>query len=102
MGCDIILGIDDLVADRGGGTCVGICGTPGCATCPTAPMVDVPHATSPYRIDAFEVTIAEYQAFLAAGYALSAQDRRCEYNLDFMPGVVPQATIDLIISENPS
>ena len=99
MGCDMILGIDDLVADRGGGTCVDVCGTPGCGACPTVGMVDIPHATNPYRIDAFEVTIAEYQAVLAAGYALSAQDRRCEYNLDFAPGIVPQATIDLIEAE---
>jgi formylglycine-generating enzyme required for sulfatase activity len=96
MACDMILGIDDLVADRGGGTCVGVCGTPGCGACPTVAMVDIPHPTSPYRIDAFEVTIAEYQAFVAAGYALSAQDRRCEYNLDYSPGIVPQTTIDLL------
>lgn len=97
MGCDMILGIDDLVADRGGGTCVGVCGT--CGDCPTVAMVDIPHPTTPYRIDAFEVTIAEYQAFLAAGFALSAQEPRCEYNLDYTPGVVPQATVDLILGE---
>src|SRR5262245_55340511 len=86
LGCSAILGIDDLVADLepgqgGAGTaqaastganasvgagCSDLCGTPGCGDCPTGPRLDMSPLGGAYRIDAYEVTNAQYRAFLDA------------------------------------
>lgn len=115
LGCGSVLGIDDLVADRAvggggagasggggsgggsggsGGGCADVCGTPGCGECPADSSVDIADAQPSYRIDAFEVTNAQYQAFLEADVSTGMQDPACAHNGSFTPGVVSQVVYD--------
>jgi formylglycine-generating enzyme required for sulfatase activity len=99
-GCSTVLGIDDLVADRQGGStsgaggCASTCGTPGCGACPAPPQVEVSSTNGTYRIDAYEVTNAEYDAWLASNPATVGQRFDCEWNDTYRPGVYSQALID--------
>ncbi len=103
----MILGLDDLVADRdpgggsglggagtdtgsgasaGTGACEGVCGTPGCGTCPPLSETTVPAAAGAFVMDTYEITNAEYQAFLAAGPSLAlAPMPDCAENHSFEP-----------------
>lgn len=101
-GCGLVLGIDDLVADRTsgpGGDCFDICGTPACGECPSPSAVAVPQSVRPYRIDAYEVTNAEYKAFLDAGVSLSHQGDKCAYNPSFEPGVMTEELLGILEGE---
>jgi formylglycine-generating enzyme required for sulfatase activity len=114
IGCSTVLGLDDLVADRGGGGvgagsatgtgqgggCLGPCGSPGCGACPVDNVVVVTTPTGTFAIDKYEVTNAEYNAFLATNPSLSlAPQPTCSYNGSFQPGALDQATIDLVLDE---
>ena len=92
-GCEQVLGLDSLVADRADdGTCTA-CGTPGCGACPDDSMID---SGAGYLIDALEVTNSEYRAFLDSGPVLADQLAGCiDWNDTFEPGIVsPQAVTD--------
>ena len=100
-GCDMVLGIDDLVADRdsdtsstGGDGCSSTCGSPGCGACPESAGIEVSSTNGNYRIDAFEITNAEYQAWLELGPTTQGQGVDCEWNDTYRPGVLSQAAID--------
>jgi formylglycine-generating enzyme len=100
--CAVVIGIDDLVADRTpsggaggnastttttGGQCSGACGTPGCAACPIDDMVEVPAAAGTFLIDKNEVSNEDYTLFLAASPSLDlAPMPQCEKNVSFLPG----------------
>lgn len=61
--------------------CAGVCGSPGCGTCPDGPMVDFPG----FSIDAHEVSSARYGDFLAVDVDPGAQPAVCAWNLEFTP-----------------
>ncbi len=105
--CGVLIGINDLVADlapdagtsgeAGPGTmgeagdggmgaraCASTCGTPGCGDCP-APPLPVTFASSPYAIGAHEVTVAEYEAWLATNPSTSGQRSECVWNDTYEP-----------------
>jgi formylglycine-generating enzyme required for sulfatase activity len=106
LSCSAVLGIDGLVADRvadggaagveggtaegggesgaDGGGCASTCGTPGCGACPQPPRV--PSGGAP--IDVYEVSAADYAAWLATKPTLSGQRPECTWNDSFVPGVV--------------
>jgi len=104
-GCSAILGIDDLVADRdggaasgsgsgSGGACNGTCGTPGCAACPDTTVVVVEAAAGTFAIDRYEVTNADYAAFLATNPSLGlGLHPECDWNDSFQPGAVTQSAL---------
>lgn len=73
-----------------GGPCMDVCDTPNCGSCPPTNMVDV----DSFKMDAFEVSNAQYQAFLAAKVAPETQKPECAGNTDFTPGVWPPADDD--------
>jgi sulfatase modifying factor 1 len=63
-------GEPDGPAPDGGVGCISLCGsTVGCGTCPNAPTVDV-STYRYYNIDVAEVTVGQYQAYLAIGPGL--------------------------------
>jgi formylglycine-generating enzyme len=145
-GCALVLGIDDLVADReadaslmdaaaggtstggaagvasggmagtlsdgaadstsndadataggssGWGGCTAGCGEPSCGTCPTTPEVTVPlDGGGWYRIDAREVTNAQYQDWLLTAPTTAAQGAVCDWNDSFEPGASSFGPLD--------
>jgi formylglycine-generating enzyme required for sulfatase activity len=103
--CGALVGINGLVADLADGagdsgdggdggeareagvgpsTCSSTCGTPGCGTCPAAP-VPVTSVSKPFTMDAHEVTVAEYLAWLAANPSTSGQRSECAWNDSYEP-----------------
>lgn len=122
-GCNLVLGVDDLVADRddsaaggsgaNGGTgadqqgaggqgaggqsggCAGVCGTAGCGTCPGSMVVEVAATAGTFVIDQYEVTNAEYAAFLATSPSLSlAPPLDCGWNDSFQPGAATDSAVE--------
>lgn len=63
----------------GAGVCSGVCGTPGCGVCPSTPVVVV----DAYDIDATEVTMASYQAFVDTRPDPANQPPTCGWNTSF-------------------
>ena len=61
--------------------CASVCGTPGCGTCPTTPAITV----GSFNIDAYEVTNAQYAAWLALDPMINDQILACEDNSSFRP-----------------
>jgi formylglycine-generating enzyme required for sulfatase activity len=107
LGCNVVLGLDDLVADRatGGGAaggngaggdatgaagptggCSAVCGTAGCGDCPTTPAIPV--ADAGYSIDAMEVSTLQYAAWLATNPSTAGQAYPCEGNDSYELGVM--------------
>jgi formylglycine-generating enzyme required for sulfatase activity len=115
LGCNVVLGLDDLVADRssGGGSpggsgaggdptgaaptggCAGVCGTDGCGSCPTTPAI--PIADAGYSIDAMEVTTRQYAAWLSTNPSTGGQAYPCEGNDSFELGVMSDDAISAAI-----
>jgi formylglycine-generating enzyme len=102
-GCSTVLGIDDLVADLEGSSsagagdgCSGACGTPGCGQCPNVPEVQSAAPGGAYSIDAYEVTNAQYMAWLATAPRTSGQRDECVWNDRFEPGLAGPATLAAI------
>lgn len=111
-GCNLVLGLNDLVADRdpgaGGGTgggdqggaggtgggCSGVCGTPGCSACPNPNVVVIPAAAGTFAIDKYEVTNAEYALFLADNPPTSLAPPTCSDNTSYEPGVLTEIGFD--------
>ena len=117
FGCNVVLGLDDLVADRttgagptggsgtggeasgggpptGGGSaggCSGVCGTPGCGACPTTPVVAI--ADAGYSIDAMEVSTRQYAAWLSTNPSTLGQAYPCEGNDSFELGVMSEDAV---------
>jgi formylglycine-generating enzyme required for sulfatase activity len=110
-GCNIVLGLDGLVADRdpgaagGGGaggagssatsgstgssgSCMGVCGTPGCGACPIVETVVVTAPAGTFSIDKYEVDNASYNLFLAAGPSFGLAPPECADNTSYEPGVI--------------
>jgi len=108
-GCNVILGLDGLVADRepgdaggGGGAgtggaaesssgsasgpCAGVCGTPGCGACPVVDVVVVAAPAGTFTIDKYEVDNASYNAFLAQSPSPSLAPAACADNTSYIPG----------------
>jgi len=116
FGCNLILGLDGLEADRGaggsgalgsggdaptggseqggGGGCSDTCGSVGCGDCPVTNRVAVSAAGGDYLIDAFEVTTLEYTAWLATRPSTQGQGPRCTENDSFIPGEISQFARD--------
>ena len=101
----MVLGIDDLVADRdpggsgastgtGGPVCAAQCGTEGCGVCPDTARVE----GGGFSIDAVEVSIARYQAWLATNPSVEGQREECDtkWNDSFQKGVPTQAAIEAL------
>jgi sulfatase modifying factor 1 len=65
----------------GGGPCVGVCGTPGCGTCPGVAMIPF----DGFKIDALETTNADYAEFLAAEVPTAIQGPSCGWNAGYTP-----------------
>jgi len=75
--CDAVLGLDHLVADREpDGAC------PSCGR-PRVPRPD----GGAYTIDAFEVTFAQYRAWLDTKPSVTGQTPECSWNDSFEPGI---------------
>jgi formylglycine-generating enzyme required for sulfatase activity len=63
------------------GGCASICGTPGCGECPTSSSVDA----GGVMIDAVEVGIGAYAAFLAVDFDTAVLPAGCEWKQGFLP-----------------
>lgn len=108
LGCNVVLGLDDLVADRTSGAgaggesggngsggeasgasgptgCSDVCGTEGCGDCPPAP---VEIADAGFSIDAMEVSTRQYAAWLNTNPSTAGQVYPCEGNDSFELGVM--------------
>lgn len=111
-GCNLVLGIDGLVADRapgeggaGGGdatggaggagvTCGEVCGAPGCSPCPTTEIVVVATPAGTFSIDVREVDNASYALFLADKPSPSLAPPGCGDNTSYEPGEMTELGID--------
>ncbi len=71
----------DAARDAPAGPCAGTCGTPGCGPCPSAGLV----SASGYSIAGHEVTVSEYEAFLAVNPSLLIQPSYCSWNASYVP-----------------
>ncbi len=69
----------------GGADCAALCGAPGCPACSGPPMISDTSPEGKFRIDATEVTNAQYQAFLAAGVDPASQPAECSWNSELAP-----------------
>lgn len=65
----------------GDSPCTGVCGTPGCGTCPDVAMIPF----DGFKIDALETTNADYQEFLEAKVPTAIQGPSCGWNADYTP-----------------
>lgn len=125
--CSAVLGIDGLLADRdgtggagststsmstsasmsttqtststsgGGSGCTGVCGTPGCGVCP-ADGIAITAAKGNYTIDAYEVTVAEYLAWLATSPSLAGQRAECLWNDSYQLGDLTAVAVTAAIA----
>ena len=118
VNCSTALGLDGLVADRdedagtadatdrtdatgvtgadGAGGCASVCGTAGCGVCPNTAPVQVSSVKRVYGIDPYEVTVAEYKAWLDTQPTLAGQPATCLWNDSFEPGVISAAAMAAI------
>lgn len=65
----------------GEGECSGVCGEPGCGSCPQALMVD----GGGFMIDATEVSNGQYAAMLEVEFDAAALPAGCEWKSHFEP-----------------
>jgi sulfatase modifying factor 1 len=115
-GCSSVLGIDGLVADldagRAGDTptgaegqsaqCASACGTPGCGQCPTPTRIPVTSTTGAYAVDALEVTVAQYQAWLSTNPTTAMQRPECVWNDSYEPGQISPAAVQALAAQDAS
>jgi formylglycine-generating enzyme required for sulfatase activity len=76
------------VAQAEGGGRMSTCGTPGCGVCPSSARVPITAVGGDYSIDPYEVTIADYRAWLDTSPSVAGQPVECAWNDSFAPGVV--------------